>query len=405
MTIEIPVRPAEHDSVFPPALVPLIRAGITPRSACLHDVTDEQLAELLTTIFFAGLETYEGEHQPIGVAFVGRNTTDVVMTEGGGSLPLYRWKIMRFAAPRAFVTRELVKLAVAGVDRRIYVVVSALDDGTLAISGLAREGLNVTPDPFVKIVATRPGCLSIRSGRDLVLRYERGAVLTTGHDEVFFEGPLHNALSAIARQAGVDADVVRDYLAAVHFLVRELVAHGHGGILIVSAEDDPEVALTAPYRVVRGASLAGLLRLAWRAGRKAAPPTPGSESLPAFGALLRDAFVAEAERVVEEVGRLSAIDGAVLLNHELALVAFGLILPVGQPVTIVEGTDTADPPASYVDFGARGTRHRASAAYAAAHPGSVVFVASEDGQVSCLVRERPDVPVRLWRMAGAETRT
>ena len=95
---------------------------------------------------------------------------------------LYQWKVLQFDSPRPFAIRELVKLAVAGVDRRIYSAVRVLEDGTLAITGLAREGLNADSDPFVKIIASRPGCLSIRRGRDLLLGYERGAILTGGEE-------------------------------------------------------------------------------------------------------------------------------------------------------------------------------------------------------------------------------
>ena len=91
-----------------------------------------------------------------------------------------------------------------------------------------------------------------------------------------------------------------------------------------------------------------------------------------------------------------------LLNRDLALVAFGLILPVGGQIVITEGKGAEDGSALPVDFGSRGTRHRASATYALEHPGSVVFVASEDGQVSCMFRERLDTPVRLWHLAAGK---
>jgi hypothetical protein len=394
-----------------------MRERLTPKSGWLADVTDDELVQLLTTIFFAGLETYEGEHYPIGVVFVGRSPVDLVMTEGStGPLPLYVWKLLKFASPRRFTTGELVKLAVAGADRRISSAVGVLDDGTLAITGLAREGFNTGPDPFVKIIASRPGCLSVRSGRDLVIEYERGAVLSVTRDEVFSGGPVHSALTAIARTAGVDADVVPHYLAAVDFLVREIAEHGRGGILIISADENPSLAESAPYRMVFDSSLAALLRLAWRiggthaAGRLSASRPRGARTdssvdagappeNAAFGQLLRNAFLTESERVVEEIGRLTAIDGAVLLNRDLALAAFGVILPVGPHISVEQATHAQNGGGvQLIDFGTRGTRHRASATYAAEHPGSVVFVASEDGQVSCLIREQPESPVRLWHL-------
>jgi hypothetical protein len=407
------VRPS---LVFPPALVRVARERLTPISACLSRVSDTELVQLLTTVFFAGLETYEGEHQGIGVAFVGRNPSDFVMTDAAAAagVPLYRWKILRFSSPRPFAPRELAKLAVASGDRRMYSAVGVLENGSLAITGLAREGVNSGPDPFIKIVTSRPGCLSIRSGRELVIEYDRGAILAVTDDPVFADDEsIHGALAAIARSGGVEDYVLPHYLDAVSFLVREMIAHGRGGILIISTDEKPAVTEAAPYGMVPDSSLGSLLRLAWRIGasrhdaestsnarhaeahrRWASVPPTGA----AFGQLLRSAFLTEAERMGEELGRLTAIDGAVLLNRELALMAFGVILPVGRSIPVDEQHDGARHTPRPADFDSRGTRHRAAATYAAENPGSVVFVASEDGQVSCLLREPTTASVRLWHL-------
>ena len=53
------------------------------------------------------------------------------------------------------------------------------------------------------------------------------------------------------------------------------------------------------------------------------------------------------------------------------------------------------------DLGSRGTRHRAGATYAAEHPGTIVFVASEDGQISCMFRDPAAEPTLLWRLGAA----
>ena len=155
------------------------------------------------------------------------------------ALPLYQWKILQFESPRPFAIRELVKLAVAGVDRRIYSAVRLLEDGTLAITGLAREGLNADRDPFVKIIASRPGCLTIRSGRDLAAR------VRARHDPHrwrrcrVLRRTVRRALETIAGTAGLEGTALANYLDAVRSLVREMAAHGRGGILIVSPEEHP----------------------------------------------------------------------------------------------------------------------------------------------------------------------
>jgi hypothetical protein len=381
--------------VFPPALVPVLRERFASSGGSLAEFSDGVLIELLTTIFFAGLATYEGEHHPIAVVFMGRSSTDVVIPDGTGVALLYQWKVVRFETPRPFIIPELVKLAVSGAERRIHTGVNVLDDGRVAITGLAREGFNADGDPFVRIVASRPGCLSIRCGRELILGYEHGSILTGGENLVFVAGPVRHALETIARAAHMDDAAVPVYLDAVRSLVREMAAHGHGGLLVISPEERPLVH-SAPYRMTLDSSIGALLRLT----RRIKPKSPSGEL--AFAQLLRNAFLTETERVIEEVGALTAIDGALILNRSLALIAFGAILRVGRAAMIHEALDAEGTRHRTIDFGSRGTRHRAAATYAADHPGAVVFVASEDGQVSCLFRDHVHPYVLLWRLGPAD---
>jgi hypothetical protein len=250
----------------------------------------------------------------------------------------------------------------------------------------------------VKIVASRPGCLTIRGGRDLLLGYERGTILTGGEDIVFSAGPVRRALDAAARAAGLD-ETVSDYLNAVRSIVREMAAHGRGGILIISPEEHPNVGESVTYTMARDSSLAALLRLA---GRINTTDPKRRQEGPPFAHLLRNALLTEVERVIEEFGALTGIDGALMLNRDLALIAFGVILPVGRAAAIAEAVDAEGTHARMIDLSNRGTRHRASVNYAANHPESVVFMASEDGQVSCLFRGAGHQQVRLWRLGPVD---
>jgi hypothetical protein len=390
--------------VFPPDVVRTLRAHVTSKGGCLADASDDLLADLLSTIFWAGLETYEGEHNPIGVVFLGTSEVDFVFPEGAdtGAAPLYQWKVLRFATPRPFAVGELVKLAVAGAGRRIYTAVNMRRDQSLMIAGLIHEGFNVDPDPFVKIIATRPGCLSIRSGSDLLLGYERGTILN-GEHVGFYAGPVRQALEAMSRVAGLENDAVADYVHAVRSLVGEMASHGRGGILILSDDEDPDVVATAPYRMVHDSSLASLLKLARRLGRadQSASRPRSTPSDVTFGIIMRNAFLTEAERVTQELGALTAIDGALIIDRHLALRAFGVVLPVGGPTALQEASDEEGRQIRPIDLGSRGTRHRASATYAAEHPGTIVFVASEDGQISCMFRDPSHEYTLLWRLGAA----
>jgi hypothetical protein len=392
--------------VFPPALVRVLRDRLTSKHGSLAEAPDDVIVQLLATVFFAGLETYEGERNPIGVAFLGRSPVDFVMPKGAesGASLLYQWKVLRFDQPRPFSVGELVKLAVAGVDRRIYSAVHELEDGSLAITGLARAGSDAASDPFVRIIASSPGCLSIRAGRDLLLGYERGAILPGGEALVFSAGPIRRALVAAAGAAGLDGEADSDYLDAVHSIVREMAAHGRGGILIISPDVHTPVAESATYKMVLDSSLTATLRLVRRV-RKAQNADPSLRpdlANSSFGHLLRTALVTEVDRVIEEFGALTGIDGAVLLNRDLGLIAFGVILPVDRSTAVVEAVDAEGLRSRVIDLGSRGTRHRASVTYAAQHPGSVVFVASEDRQALCLFRASPQDQVHLWRLGPSD---
>ena len=116
-----------------------------------------------------------------------------------------------------------------------------------------------------------------------------------GESDVLAHGPIRAALEAAARGAGLDDDTIPEYLASVRALVREMVAHGHGGILVIHCGEQPEFGESAPYRILDGASLASLLRLSKIITRSANNKPRVSDTL-TFRQVLRGAFIGESER-------------------------------------------------------------------------------------------------------------
>ncbi len=371
--------------VFPPALVPALRERTRGTRSVLDGADDATLERLLTSVFFAGLEAHESERRPVRVLFTGRAALVLLPAwTAPDAPPTYRWRALGFETPRPFSVLELVRLAVATEHERQYVTV-ALGDNGLAIAGLSREGDGVDGDPYLKILAPRPGELSIRSGREHLLDYERGLVLGGTDSLVLAAGVARRALEAAAVGCGLAGPAVSAYLDAVRSMVREMAAHGRGGILVIAAEERPDVPMAAPYRVVADAPLAGMLKISELLGRTTRPAAD-----PAHGQLIRAAFAGEIERAVRQIGALTAIDGATILGRSLSLLGFGVILPV---------SDGTPAPAH---LASRGTRHRAAVTYAHDHPASVVFVASEDGHISCMLREPSEDGVGVWRLGPGE---
>lgn len=364
--------------LFPPAMVPALRASVD-----LGHVTDEELTHVLMTVFFASLEPYEGKPNPIRVVLT-NVVGDVVLADELGAA--YRWKILRFSSPRPFAVPELVKLSAATAQERVHVDVHSSRAG-LVIGGLASAGIDLGTDAWLKVAAPGPGRLVISRGEHDLVHYEHGSV-RVGDADVLSRGPVRRSLETLARAAR--AEPSSDYVEVVRSLVRAMVAHGHGGMVVIDPAERPGV-VSAYAMATPSTSLVSLLRLA-------ALVRGGDVSRHELRRPLDDALRAEAKRVVEELGALTAIDGAVVLNRELALVAFGAILPIGQHLTIEEVTDVEAAGVRAVDLGDRGTRHRAAASYAASHAGSVVFVTSEDGQTTCMLSGGREDHALMWRL-------
>lgn len=99
---------------------------------------------------------------------------------------------------------------------------------------------------------------------------------------------------------------------------------------------------------------------------------------------------------------LTATDGATVLDRSLALLGFGIVLPVTSPGFVMEARDAEGRIVRPFDLGTRGTRHRAAATYARSHPGVVVFVASQDGEIACLFRDPSWEQAIAWRFGPRE---
>ncbi len=397
-----------HPQVFPPALIPILRERLGNSVPCLANVSDAVLAELLTAVFFASLETHEGVYYPVRVAFAGPLTADVILPEGDAQdatpMLLYRWSTVRFVNARAFSVPELVRLGVVTRSERMYAKVELTPQG-LALAGLAREGTNEAGDPYLKIVAHNPGFLTVERGEERVLEYTHGRIAAAAEDVILAPGRVRRALEACSRNAALGEDAVPDYLNTVRAVVREMAAHGRGGILVVSPDTQPRLPVGAAYDTQDDGTMGQLLQFldGGVSGQRQSGPLARGARVGAAAQLrrfLRGAFSNEAERLVAQLGGFTAMDGATVLDCALGLRGFGVVLPVAREVEVREALDLEAERFEPFELSTHGTRHRAAVTYADASAGSVVFVASHDGPLSCALRTEGSDYVLLWRAGG-----
>lgn len=120
-----------------------------------------------------------------------------------------------------------------------------------------------------------------------------------------------------------------------------------------------------------------------------------SEAFLARGAVLL------AEAAATSVGRLTAIDGAVIINRDLELFGFGAVLDSPADPTEIPVVVTPTGQAMWSGVGIQGgTRHQSTAAFCFENPGAVAFVASHDGPLTIFCRAPGTNVLSVFRNAN-----
>jgi hypothetical protein len=332
-------------------------------------------------MFFASMRTEEHERFPLRVVLAGG--------QDGAESPLDgteedRWRAVRLRPAVPFSARQLVRLARAAPSERIHVIVAA--PNRLLVVGLGYEPTE-SQRARLKLVAPEPGSLEVWIGRQRVLDYAQGRVMEPPENVLLAAGNVRARLLTLSASTGLP-----HYVECVAALVRHMADHAYGGILIMA----PEGTLTGPnnagFLLEPGLSVGAILeRLA----------TLESFEEPTRR-LVEESLRAELDRVLSEVGRLTALDGATVLDAQLNVLGFGIILPVVEDMLVLEALDAAARSPVHFPMHQYGARHRAAASYAGTHPASLVFVASADGDITCMLRE-PGIPhVLAWRFRSGD---
>jgi hypothetical protein len=384
-TVERDLAKAEIP-LFPPRLAQVI-CTLLPDHPGLVALGSRAFAEALTAIFFASLQTEEGEHHPIRVALTGG-----APGTGQPETSMPGWRYLRFRRSCACTARHLLRLSRAARSERLFITISGSSTG-LAITGLAREGFGEDESTEIKIHAPEPGCLDVWISGRRVLEYVRGHIQTPPEDVLLSTGRVRDKLLAFASQARAPAS----YIESIASIIRHLADQPHGGILVLSADDEPSIPEEASFALESDAHLWDVLHeLSIEPETQSTAPGRASELLH------REAMRAEIERSISEIGRMTALDGGTILDRRLGVRGFGIVLPVRSDVAVVEVMDAAATVRRPFALDQYGARHRAAASYAATHAGSLVFVASATGDIGCMLRDDDSEVVLMWRFRSGD---
>jgi len=359
--------------------------------------------DILEVVFFASMMLEEGETVPIGVVIDhdGR-LEDVLERDSGqaGREPERAWFVVRFA-PIDLSPASLKRVARGTAYGRDLVVVQKRNE-RLIISGLARRRERTDGGDALRIAAPRPGVLILETFGEQMYRYDVGRTSPVATNVFLWDGPVRTALEA----CGFDKDQ-RWILAET---LRNARASNRGAIFICLPDALPEeLRSEVRYRFAQPEMISTLARLhrSQILQRVAsARPEGGNITAEEVGegvdsAREEERIGADLAAAGEILAQLSAIDGAIVIERGFNVLGAGFIIPTGSG-SLPQTRHCFDALASKSEIRpiGGGARHAAGLRFAWDYPGSVVFVVSSAGPVTCILRRGEEAltwHVRIWQ--------
>jgi hypothetical protein len=340
-------------------------------SGALEPPTLAELRQLVDAAFWASLRTEEGQ---------GVRPALVLAPAGAAS------EAFEFSESAPLTAEHLANLSPALRHPDVHVGIWKYEDG------LRLWGLVLSPiEGALGIRATSPGVLQLSAGPQLVAR------LSGQRAQFVADGDALQFNELLTRALGLTSDIwlrahQSDYL---RHIARRMREHGRGGTLLIVPR--PDGAWTETVRIHHRLVLPVQdIVNAWRDETEASRRQSASAMILPIDVSHEssveraDALVAEriahrrARSLSDRIGDVTAMDGAAVVTHELALLGFGAKITTDVvPPSILEIR-----PVVGAAFEQRkletlgGMRHQSAARFVTAQRDCVALVVSQDGMVS-----------------------
>jgi hypothetical protein len=353
--------PAGFERRMYDAIVDHIKPDMFDDVGYVPDAAD--LLRILQIAFWSSLLRDEGR------------TVNFVLNLRPGQAPS---RIMPLDAPVEFTAQELAKISMATTPDASAIHVGPGPSG-LKIWGIDTLFGNAAS---VRIAVHRPASIAVIAGNAPVALIfgSRGELIDLELYATYFFTD-----SPFPSEKYEDQDREHRFLD----IAREMHGHGHGGTLLVLGRPSAEPAgawrssLEAHYLLSR--PFDGLRQTdeeqtgLFDASRQA---TTADEAKEVFAHQRRSDL--SRSQYVSGLARTTAVDGATVVSHEGALLAFGCKIGLSNEPTIRRRRPTVGPWVNVPLADLGGTRHQSAARFVGKHPGSRAIVASQDGRVSIL---------------------
>ena len=404
------------------------------------------LEELFEQLYFASLQTEEGENVICRVAYIDSQNPDPNPPD---RIVKQRWQYHRLGTEIELNTRNLIKLSKAVDPWASTLAVHVSDTGGLRIWGLIDQVVHQstfvhkesdagpeTPGSF-QVSAEGVGEIAVHRGYIFVGRLRQN-ILVTSELAALDYGPVNKKLSrqieifqSKAKRLVGDAEYDRrghwnaslqdEWITALSRILIGVKRYGHGGAVLLSDKSD---GLTARYDLKyprlsdaldRLASLS-ILRtsLSDNIHEKYLDSAPSKHSLPLSLYRSEKSIRNEIEETQDEItggvrflSSLSRVDGLLWFSQNLSLQGFGVLIQTSaEPEKVFRSENARGTKLTEIDIHNFGTRHRSMMRQCHFDPEAVGFVVSQDGDVRAITSLNNKViiweNIRLQRQRNAK---
>ena len=395
------------------------------------------LARLFEVVYFTSLKTEEGKPVQVRIAVVDPEDPDPDRPPGPNP---DRWKITKFADRLPLTVSNLVKLSKAADPWSSCLAVYFASSKELFIWGLVDQVVHFNtylvheksdayaPPGLCQIIALGTADLSVYREHEFIARLAQDT-LSKRLTDVFWSGPVSDRLDvgispyirAVWKQVLLeeDAPYVKKWVSKLRHdrywgtsmadtwigtICRILISiqrFRHGGALLITRSNAD---LNLKYRINYPRLRTALTRLwaarmrRWMAEEEINPfiDEGRGDWVPVGGYLDKEVAGNDEEDLQDEVtgcvrfiSSLSCVDGLILATPHLVIRGFGVEIRTSRDVAAVHVASSprpSDRSLKQVDPSHYGTRHRSMMRYCFAHPGSLGFVVSQDGDIRAITR-------------------
>lgn len=375
------------------------------------------LKELFNTLYYASLETEEGQHITLTVTLINpHNISDNTEFDS-----IDNWKFYTFEEPIELTLKNLVKLSKAADPWSSSLAVYYNEENILYIYGMIDQAIHYqrflvyergsrpSHPGIIQVMINGIGILNVMLEFQPIATLNKNT-LVRQYRNIFKIGPVSEFLKDCTKYdkktlnplLGANGDgfsgLIFDYFAeAISRILLKIRNYHHGGAIVITKSRKADLKIKYPlnYNRIQQAilHLVGAIHRGAQINFQVDGFKRKGKVMPIT--ILKDYKTTELDfqesydeliGAIRFVSSLACVDGTIALSPHLNVIGFGAIITTKDPVQeiYVSRTSAISPTAIKMNASHFGTRHQSMFSYCKKHPDSVAFVISQDGEIRAI---------------------